>query len=147
MYAAYEALSPAMRDLLDGLTGISSSNKASAAAGRSNRRAEKPGAVADGDLTARHPVVRTHPETGRKALFVNAGHTVCFEGFTVEESTPVLEYLFEHLKRPEFTCCFKWAPGSMAFWDNRAAQHYAAADYWPHRRAMERVTIIGDRPR
>ena len=147
MYLAYEALSPAMRAMLDGLRGISSSAKAAAASGRSARRDEKPGSARGRVLTASHPVVRTHPETGRKALFVNVGHTVAFEGWTAQESAPVLGFLFEHLRRPEFTCCFRWRAGSMAFWDNRAAQHCALNDYHGYRRVMHRITIKGDIPR
>ena len=95
---------------------------------------------------AEHPVVRTHPETGRKALYVNVAHTTHFQGMTEAESQPLLGYLYQHQIRPEFTCRFRWQPGSLAFWDNRAAQHNAVNDYAGHRRVMQRITLAGDRP-
>jgi taurine dioxygenase len=98
------------------------------------------------ETVAVHPVVRTHPETGRKLLFVNASYTVGFEGMTDAESKPLLGYLLEHGHRPEFTCRFRWRPGSIAFWDNRCTKHIAVHDAGPHRRLMRRVQIAGDRP-
>jgi taurine dioxygenase len=91
--------------------------------------------------------VRTHPETGRKALYINGGHTLRFVGMTEAESTPLLEYLFAHQVPPEFTCRFQWEPGSIAFWDNRCALHNPINDYHGFRRIMHRVTLAGDRPR
>ncbi len=107
------------------------------------------GARADArtEYEALHPVVRTHPETGRKALYVNGGHTVRFKGMTEEESAPLLGFLFAHQIRPEFTCRFRWDVGSLAFWDNRCAQHNPINDYHGFRRVMHRVTLAGDRPR
>lgn len=146
MIEAYEALSPGMRRFLQGLRGVNSATKPAAASGRSDRRVERPTAIAIGDAVAVHPVVRTHPETGRKALYVSRGHTVRFEGWTEDESAPLLEHLFAHQRRPEFACRLRWAPGSLAIWDNRAAQHYAVNDYHGERRVMHRIVLAGDRP-
>ncbi len=94
----------------------------------------------------RHPVVRTHPESGKKSIYVNRGFTRKIEGLSDQESQALLEKLYLTAWIPDFQCRFRWRKNSFAFWDNRAAQHYAAADYWPAIRKMERVTIIGDRP-
>ena len=147
MYLAYDRLSPGMRKMLDALIGVSSSLKADATATREDRRSTDGRDDAPEALIAEHPVVRTHPETGRKALYVNVGHTAHFKDMTVEESKPLLGFLFEHLKRPEFTCRFQWRPGSMALWDNRCTQHYPLNDYHGHRRILHRITLKGDRPR
>jgi taurine dioxygenase len=144
--AAYEALSPGLRATLQGLRAVNSSRKADASRTREDRQRER-GAVTNAEvLEAVHPVVRTHPETGRRALYVNLGHTSHFEGWTVEESQPLLDFLFAHITKPEFTCRFRWAPGSLAFWDNRAVQHYPVNDYHGHRREMHRITLAGDVP-
>jgi taurine dioxygenase len=90
--------------------------------------------------------VRTHPETGRKALYVNVAHTVRFKDMSEEESAPILDFLFRHQIRPEFTCRFHWEPGSIAFWDNRCAQHNPVNDYHGYRRLMHRITLKGDKP-
>jgi len=108
---------------------------------------ENAGGGARRDYVAEHPVVRTHPETGRKALYVNTGHTQRFKDMTEEESAPLLAFLFAHQTRPEFTCRFRWNAGSLALWDNRCAQHNPINDYHGHRRVMHRVTLEGDRPR
>jgi taurine dioxygenase len=144
-YAAYEALSEGLRRTLDGLTGINSSTKAEVTRSREDRLREA--GVEHKALIGTHPVVRTHPETGRKSLYVNAGHTVRFEGWTEEESKPLLEYLFAHQVRPERTCRFRWTAGALAFWDNRCALHNPINDYHGFRRVMHRVTIAGDTPR
>ena len=91
-------------------------------------------------------MVRTHPETGRKALYVNVAHTVGFKDMTEEESAPLLDFLLPHQVRPEFTCRFRWAVRVVAFWDNRRAQHNPVNDYHGHRRVMHRITLAGDRP-
>ena len=144
-YQAYEDLSAPLRSFLDGLTAINSATKGSAAATRSDRVADG-GTGAKEILEAKHPVVRTHPETGRKALYVNTGHTVRFDGMTEAESTPILEYLYHHQIKPEYCCRFVWSPGAIAFWDNRCAQHYPVNDYHGHRRLLHRITLKGDRP-
>ena len=146
-YAAYEALSEGLRRLLDPLRAISSSAKADVSKTREDRIASDGRAEAKKDYFASHPVVRTHPETGRKALFVNVAHTVRFDGMTEEESAPLLQFLFQHQVRPEFTCRFAWQPGSLAFWDNRCVQHNPVNDYHGHRRLMHRITLAGDTPR
>jgi taurine dioxygenase len=143
-YLAYETLSDGLRKVLDGLTGVNSSLKADASKTREDR-VRAAGAEMK-VLVGKHPVVRTHPETRRKALYVNVGHTLQFEGWTIEESQALLEYLFRHQTRPEFTCRFVWQPGSLAFWDNRCAQHFPVNDYHGYRRAMHRVTLAGDTP-
>ena len=145
-YAAYEALSPAMQKMLAGLTGVNASSKADVTRTREDLIKSAPGSSARKDLMAEHPVVRTHPETGRKALYVNFGHTVRFAGMTDEESRPLLEFLFAHQVKPEFTCRFTWRVGDIAFWDNRCVQHNPVNDYHGFKRSMHRVTLKGDRP-
>ena len=143
LYGAYDALSDGMKQMLAPLRGVNSSSKAEKARTREDRGTNEPPRV----LEAEHPVVRTHPETGGKALYVNGGHTLRFVGMTETESAPLLEYLFAHQVRPEFTCRFHWEPGSIAFWDNRCALHNPINDYHGFRRIMHRVTLAGDRPR
>jgi taurine dioxygenase len=145
-YMAYEALSAGMRRFLDDAKGISSSAKADVSRTREDRVKTGGTQEARRDLTAEHPAVRTHPETGRKALYVNTAHTTRFADMTDEESAPILAYLFQHQIRPEFTCRFVWQPGSLAFWDNRAAQHNPVNDYHGFRRIMHRITLAGDTP-
>lgn len=147
MFMAYEALSDGMKQMLAGLKGISSSAKADVTRTREDRIASSPGSQARAVFEASHPVVRTHPESGRKGLYINIAHTVRFEGMTEEESAPLLGFLFRHQVRPEFTCRFRWTSGSLAFWDNRSTLHNPINDYHGHRRRMHRVTIVGDRPR
>jgi taurine dioxygenase len=147
MYLAYETLSDGMRRLLDKLVGISSSAKADVTRTREDRIRSSPSDRAREQFVAEHPVVRTHPETGRKALYVNIAHTARFEDMSEAESAPLLDFLFPHQVRPEFTCRFRWTPGALAFWDNRATQHNPINDYHGKRRIMHRVTLAGDRPR
>jgi len=146
MYLAYETLSPGLRRLLDPLVAVNSSAKADVTKTREDRMRDGARADARKEYEALHPVVRTHPETGRKALYVNGGHTLRFEGMSEAESAPILRFLFAHQNRPEFTCRFRWEPGSLAFWDNRCAQHNPINDYHGFRRVMHRVTLAGDRP-
>ena len=142
-YRAYETLSEGMRRLLDDLTGVNESAKADATRTREDGKE----AATKRRFVAEHPVVRTHPETGRRALYVNVGHTTRFAGMTEVESVGLLNFLFQHQVLPEFTCRFSWRPGSIAFWDNRCAQHNPVNDYHGYRRVMHRVTLAGDKPR
>jgi taurine dioxygenase len=147
MYLAYETLSAGMQRLLDGLAAVNSSAKADVTKTREDRIRDGARADAQREYEALHPVVRTHPETGRKALYVNPGHTVRFQDMAEAESAPLLQYLFAHQHRPEFTCRFRWEVGSIAFWDNRCTQHNPINDYHGFRRVMHRVTLAGDEPR
>ena len=146
---AFEALSPALQRTLEGLRVMHSA-----------KRSYGPqGAYADDDLKSMriqaseaalkeqaHPCIRTHPESGRKTLFVNWVYAVRFEGMTEEESAPLLDFLNGHSQRPEFQIRFRWRKGSLALWDNRSTQHIAVNDYPGYRRVMDRVTISGDKP-
>ena len=147
-YVAYETLSPGMQRLVEGLRAVHSDRLvAGPQAGRNAYRSTKVREGSDWRETlSTHPVVRTHPETGHKLLFVNHAYTVGFDGMTEAESRPLLDYLLEHGHRPEFTCRFRWEKGSVAFWDNRSVKHLAVHDAGPHRRLMRRVQICGDRP-
>ena len=145
--AAYEALSEPFRQLLDGLTAVHDFEKSfprdrfaapEAAKRWEAARAKNPPVV--------HPVVRTHPVTGRRALFVNAGFTTRINELSKSESDAVLAHLFAHVTRPEFQVRHRWREKDLALWDNRVTQHYAAVDYLPNRRIMHRATIIGERP-
>ncbi len=147
MYLAYEALSPGMKAMLEKLVAVNSSAKADVTRTREDRIKTDASDKAGRDLVAEHPVVRTHPETGRKALYVNFAHTVRFKDMTEKESAPLLDFLFQHQIRPEFTCRFAWQVGSLALWDNRCAQHNPVNDYHGYRRVMHRITLEGDKPR
>ncbi|HZP28527.1 MAG TPA: TauD/TfdA family dioxygenase [Acidimicrobiia bacterium] len=142
MYAAYDALSPALRSLVDGLRAVHDITKPmrkAIAAGHSTldlaetQRRWPP---------VEHPVAATHPETGRKALFVNRNSTTHIVGLTERENDVLLPFLLDHVRSPDFQCRFHWEVGSIAFWDNRSVQHFAVADY-TQRRVMRRVTIDG----
>lgn len=141
MYAAYDALSKEMKRLLDPLESRHDSEhfyRGLYDDEAEMRRDEFPSAA--------HPVVRTHPETGRRLLFVNSMFTTRIPGLEESESRALLDFLFRHVERPEFQCRFRWRPHSVAFWDNRCTQHYAVWDYHPQTRSGVRVTIAGDRP-
>jgi taurine dioxygenase len=146
MYAAYEALSPGLKRVLDGLRAVNTSALADVSKTREDRMRDA-GAQDDREFVSEHPVVRTHPETGRKALYVNVAHTARFVDMTEDESRPLLRYLFEHSVRPEFTCRFRWRVGSLALWDNRCAMHNPINDYHGFTRTMHRITLAGDVPR
>jgi taurine dioxygenase len=146
-YLAYETLSDGLRATLATLIGIASSAKADVTRTREDRLKTDGREDARKEYSAEHPVVRTHPETGRQALYVNVGHTVRFKGWTEAESAPLLGFLFQHQIQSEFVCRFTWRPGSIALWDNRCSQHYPVNDYHGYRRVMHRITLAGDRPR
>jgi alpha-ketoglutarate-dependent taurine dioxygenase len=145
MYAAYDALSDGLKRTLESLQALHSSRHVfgvEAYAGRGDLKGRylNPEAATQ---DAVHPVVVRHPGSGRKALYVNSGFTVRFVGWTDEESRPLLQYLYQHAARPEFTYRFQWREGSLAFWDNRCTWHYALNDYHGHRRLMHRITVEG----
>jgi taurine dioxygenase len=146
--AAYEALSDGMKKMLAGLKAVHSDiYQAGPQAGKNKGRSTKQrDDSAWRETRSLHPVVRSHPETGAKILFVNAGYTIGLEGMTEAESRPLLDFLFEHGNRPEFTFRFRWQKGSIAFWDNRSTKHLALGDTGPFRREMRRIQICGDRP-
>jgi taurine dioxygenase len=146
-YLAYETLSDGMKRMLAGLVAVNTSAKADVTRTREDRVRDGGKTEAKKEFVSEHPVVRTHPETGRKALYVNIGHTLRFKDMTEEESAPLLKFLFQHQAKPEFTCRFDWRVGSMAIWDNRCALHNPVNDYHGFRRVMHRVTLAGDTPR
>jgi len=144
-YAAWDALTPGLKATLETLTAVHSAAEEYGAGGHSSRpRASMDSEVVGDDVPEyEHPVVRTHPETGRKGLYINPAFTLRFKGWSKKESRPLLEYLFEVSRREAFTCRFRWQPGSLAFWDNRCVWHYALNDYHGQRRHMRRVTVNG----
>jgi taurine dioxygenase len=147
MYAAYDALSDGLAKMLSSMSALHSSRHAFGEAAYIGADSEdigdRLGNTAAATQDATHPAVIRHPLSGRPALYVNGDFTVQFEGWTREESQPLLHYLYAHASRSEFTCRFRWRPGSVAIWDNRATQHCALNDYHGHRRLMHRITIDG----
>jgi len=142
-YLAYDALSPAMQRMIGGLRAVYDDRRVTA--GRNAKSATKLRESARSHGC--HPVVRTHPETGRKALYIVRTLMSHFDGMSTAESDGLADYLFAHSHRPEFTCRFRWEPGSVAFWDNRCTQHSALNDTGPFHRVMRRVQLAGDTPR
>ena len=141
MHAAYEALSDRMKTYLDGLVAVHDGGP------NYRRRAAIDGRNDDRVFPrAEHPVIRTHPVTGKKAIFVNPVFTVAIKGLSEDEGDAILRFLYAHNQREQFQVRFKWRPHSIAFWDNRAVQHLAMWDYFPQVRSGERVTVKGDRP-
>lgn len=151
-YLAYDALSDGMKALAGQLRTVCVGDNFRQADGISRRdryattmaemKVKDPGNV---QTTSIHPLVRTHPETGRKALFVG-GHVQRFDGMTDEESLPLIDFFMKHSTRPEFTCRVRWATGTLTMWDNRCTQHFAVNDYPAETRVMHRITICGDVP-
>ena len=145
MYLAYESLSKGLKKTLEDLKAVHSSRHVFGTechredANLKDRFNHPELATQD----AVHPVILRHPDTGRKALYVNPIFTVRFDGWTEEESKPLLTYLYQHGAQPEFTCRFRWQKGSLAFWDNRATWHYALNDYHGGLRVMHRITVEG----
>jgi taurine dioxygenase len=141
MYAAYDALSDGLKQTLGGLRAVHSSRHVFGVVRDEFRDRYRNAEAAVQDAV--HPVIITHPESGRKALYVNPGFTLRFDGWTDEESKPLLAFLYAHAARPEFCTRFVWREGSIAFWDNRSTWHYAVNDYQGERRLMHRITIEG----
>jgi len=151
MTAAYESLSDGLKATLDGLTALhtgarSYGSQSKFQGGKNQSVSMSIDANEDGDRLIEHPVVRTHPETGARSLFVNPNYTLCFKGWTEAESKPLLDFLYAHAIRDEFVCRFRWDKGSVAVWDNRCTMHRAVNDYEGQRRHVRRVTLVGDRP-
>ncbi|MEM7019604.1 MAG: TauD/TfdA family dioxygenase [Pseudomonadota bacterium] len=141
MYLAYEGLSDRMQRMLSGMTATHSGQHVY------RGRYKIPKEQDSRDYPeSEHPIVRTHPETKKRALYVNSGFTTKIVGMKPKESRMLLDYLYQHIARPDFQCRFKWQPNSIAFWDNRCMQHHAVFDYFPQVRHGERVTIAGDKP-
>jgi taurine dioxygenase len=142
MYAAYDGLPSSIKRAVEGMEAVHSvANGLSLTQG-----AEKMQAMLKKYPAQTHPVVRTHPETGKKTIYVNRAHTSHLKGIRRDIGNDLLEILYNQANTPEYQCRFRWRKNSIAFWDNRACQHYAAADYFPQEREMLRVTIVGDKP-
>jgi len=149
MYAAYDGLSSPMRDRLAKLMSVNTGPYIYSARGGGTQFSAREDARTEGDpvfSSAVQPVIRTHPETSRRVLYVNPAHTTCIEGMSQQESDAILDMLYRHGSSPEYICRFHWRPGSLAIWDNRCTWHYAVNDYLGQRREMLRLTIKGDRP-
>lgn len=148
LYLAYETLSDTMKDMLGRLKGLHTAGTIFGKSGSYNQKEYRSGQEGTSneyketaDEVNAHPLVRTHPETGRKGIFANRIFTIGIEGMTEDESRPILDFLFAHSTRPDFTCRFRWTTGALAFWDNRCTLHYAMNDYPGVRRHMQRITI------
>lgn len=150
MYSAYEALSEGMRRMLDGINAMHSGRPYGMGGVPADLEVSRSIEIErnrpEADREVAHPVVRVHPVTGRRALFVNSIYTTRFEGMTDAESRPLLQFLYDHAVRPEFTCRLRWRANDLAVWDNRCTMHYAVNDYDGSRRLMHRTTIKGERP-
>ena len=144
--AAYEQLSEGLKRTIRQLRGVNIAGKKQVSATRSERLKEAGSGVNAEQMSGIHPVIRTHPETGRKSLFVNPAHTVSFDGWTEQESAGLMAFLFAHQIAPEFQCRLSWQVGDIAIWDNRCTLHYPLNDYHGHRRLLHRITLKGDQP-
>lgn len=146
--AAFEALSPSFQKLLDGLTAQHDIMKSFFAErfARTPQEQERFDLARKNNPVVVHPVIRTHPVTGKKGIFVNEGFTTRILELSKKESDAILQFLIQHCAKPEFTVRWRWKANDFAFWDNRLTQHYATNDYLPHRRIMHRATVLGDRP-
>ncbi len=142
MYAAYDNLSDEIKKKVEGRVAVHDFGRVF---GR-KLSPEKQQEMREKYPLSEHPIIRTHPETGRKAIYVNTAFTDSIKDMDKTESDTLLAHLYSQASIPEHQCRFQWQPNSIAFWDNRACQHYAASDYWPEERVMERVTIVGDKP-
>ena len=145
-YLAYETLSDGMKIFLGKQKALNISGKEKASLTRSDVLKHSSANIESNEFEAIHPVIRTHPETRKKSLYINEAHTTHFIGMTEEESTPILKFLFKHQIKSEFTCRFKWEKGSVAIWDNRCAMHNPINDYHGYRRLMYRISFKGDKP-
>jgi taurine dioxygenase len=143
MHAAYDGLRESVRDEIDGLSAIHDFTRVFGRFVSDEQRQD----MMRRHPSVEHPVVRTHPETGRKGIYVNAAFTVAIKGVSDSDSNRLLRLLYRQASIPEYQCRFRWRDDSIAFWDNRSTQHYAVSDYFPQVRTMERVTIVGDKPR
>ena len=144
--AAYEDLSQPIRQLVDGLTAMHDGNRNFNALLKQRGQGEWDGETFTELKSVEHPVVRTHPETGRKSLFVNPGFTRSIKGLTTKESDALLAFLYDHMTTPEYIVRYRWEEGDLGFWDNRTTMHYAIGDYGDAHRVIQRVTIKGDKP-
>ena len=143
---AYESLSDGLKETLSTLKIVCRSDKTAVMATRADRIAEEGRDDSKDNLVGIHPVIRTHPETGKKALYVNKAHSCYFQGWSVAESDGLLNFLFAHQIREEFQCRHVWQQGDLAIWDNRCTLHYPVNDYHGHRRLLHRITLKGDKP-
>jgi taurine dioxygenase len=146
MEAAYEGLSPTFRKMVDGLRAVHDFKNFRTTFSKSDEDQARLRKMEELFPNPSHPVIRTHPANGRKSIYVNPQFTLRIEGLEEDESNAILQVLFTQARVPEYQFRLRWAPGTIVFWDNRSTQHYAANDYYPQRRRMERTAVIGDEP-
>lgn len=146
MTTAYDGLSKHMQNFLDGLTAVHDFSHGFKESLAEAGGAERLAAAVAANPPVSHPVIRTHPETGKKLIFVNSLFTTHIEGLRTMESDSLLGFLYQHITTPEYSCRFQWQPHSIAIWDNRSTQHKPINDYFPAHRRLERITVDGDKP-